>query len=268
MPPINPTNPTNPISSLNQASSAPQIIPSMPTGMPAPKPKTGGGGRAIVRTFIILIVVGGIGFAGYKMFLEPKVVGNTPSGSDGLVTTAGVGVGTSATPDVTNPSTTGMSSEQIGNDFLTTLLSVKDIRIESELFTSTAFTALQDFSRPLLPDNNPGRPNPFAPLGSDTTTISTQISTTNVSRILTTTATLNGTLTISDDSTTRWFEYGTTTALGTSTTKKIQTTPGTFADTVTGLLPNTLYYVKALATYGGQTIAGNVISFKTSEAVR
>lgn len=261
MPPVNQTN--IPPQMPPMTSMPGQIGPSMPS-----KPKAKGGGRAIIRTLIILLVVAGVGYAGYKMFLEPKVVGTDSNSGDGLVTTAGVGTGESAVPNTENPSTSTVSSDQIGNDFLMTLLSVRSIKIDSEIFTSTAFTSLQDFSRPLLPDNNPGRPNPFAPLGSDTTTISTQISTTNVSAILTTTATLNATLTIADGGTLRWFEYGTTQALGTSTNKKNQGTPGTFAETVTGLLPNTLYYVKAMATYAGQTIAGNVISFRTAQAIR
>ncbi len=248
---------------------APQTI--SPQGMVAPRPlmtpPPKKGGKSIIRFLIIILVVGGLGGVGYKYFLGGNldIAQNT---GDGLVTTAGTGTGTSAVPDLSASGVNTQSSEQIGNDFLMTLLSVRSIKIDSTVFTSQAFTSLQDFSRPLLPDNNPGRPNPFAPLGSDTTTISTQISTSNASAILTTTATFNGTLTIADTSTVRWFEYGASPSLGTTSAKKPQSVPGTFAETVTGLLPNTMYYVKAMALYGGQTISGNVISFKTAQAVR
>ena len=80
---------------------------------------------------------------------------------------------------------------------------------------------------------------------------------------LSTSAVLNGTLAISGQGITTWFEYGTTDALGTKTTAVPQSTAGIYSTNITGLSPDTTYYVKAVASIGGQTISGNLISWQT-----
>lgn len=52
-------------------------------------------------------------------------------------------------------------------DFLPLLLNVKNIRLNDAIFSDPAFMALIDSSIILLPEGNEGRPNPFAPLGSE-----------------------------------------------------------------------------------------------------
>lgn len=210
--------------------------------------------KAIIRNIIILAVVIALGFAGYKMFFVQK----TPVGNGGLATTSGVGA--TGTTSVATP-----ASGSVGQDFLSLLLSVQSIKLDDSIFKSKAFESLQDFNRPIPPDTNPGRPNPFAPLGSDGGTAAVVVSTSNVSSITTGTATLNGTLSSTDGQTTRWFEYGSTAALGTMTPPMIQSAPGAFAETVTGLTPNTTYYVKASAMVGGVTVSGNIVTWKTAQ---
>ena len=51
--------------------------------------------------------------------------------------------------------------------FLGVLLSIKNIKLDDSIFLNTAFLALRDSSIILTPDGNEGRPNPFAPIGSD-----------------------------------------------------------------------------------------------------
>jgi hypothetical protein len=63
---------------------------------------------------------------------------------------------------------------------------------------------------------------------------------------------------------TRWFEYGTTQALGTMTTPKTQQNPGAFTETITNLLPNTQYYVRAGASIGGTIFSGTILGWKTA----
>lgn len=219
--------------------------------------------KSIIRNVIIAVIVVAIGYFGYSYFFK-KGATTTDTGS-GLTTTAGIN-----TPTDTSSSTdTGASTgADLSGDFLATLLSVQSINLDDRIFTNPAFTSLQDFSRPLLPDTNPGRPNPFAPLGSDAQGVSTQISTSNPSLITANTSILNGTLTVEDSSAMRWFAYGTTLALGSTTVQKAQTTPGAFAETIIGLTPNTTYYVKAMASIGGQTVAGNLITWVTAQAKR
>jgi hypothetical protein len=64
--------------------------------------------------------------------------------------------------------TSGVGAEsQIASDFLSTLLSVKNISLNNSIFSDPAFLSLRDSSIELVPDGNEGRPNPFAPIGSD-----------------------------------------------------------------------------------------------------
>ncbi len=213
--------------------------------------------KKILRTIIILAVVVGIGMLGYK-FLFKK---DAPVSSDtGLATTAGV----STDPAVT--ATADASVTTSSNQFLSLLLDVQSIKLDDTLFASPSFTTLQDLSRPIAPDTNPGRANPFAPIGDDTTSTSVQVSTSNPSSITSTTSTLNGVLSVGDPSITHWFEYGTTPALGTMTTPRTQATPGAFAEPVTGLLPATTYYVEAAASMNGDTVYGTQVTWKTASS--
>jgi hypothetical protein len=179
-----------------------------------------------------------------------------------LATTAGVpGAGVAIVPGAT-----GEAGLAVGREFLSLLLNIRSLKLDDSIFSNQAFVALQDFSRPIPPDTNPGRPNPFAPLGADSTGVSTQVATSNPSSVTASGTTLNGTLSIGNASVTRWFEYGTSESLGTKTAAKVQNTPGAFAETITGLSPDTTYYVKAVASIGGTTVAGNLITWKTALA--
>ncbi|TSC77712.1 MAG: hypothetical protein G01um101424_335 [Parcubacteria group bacterium Gr01-1014_24] len=58
-------------------------------------------------------------------------------------------------------------NSSIAKDFLSLLLSVKNIKLNDAIFSDGAFGSLHDSSIILTPDGNEGRPNPFAPLGTD-----------------------------------------------------------------------------------------------------
>src|SRR3989344_2490379 len=58
-------------------------------------------------------------------------------------------------------------NSSINRDFLTLLLSVKNIKLDDTIFSDEAFSSLRDSSIILTPSGNEGRPNPFAPLGTD-----------------------------------------------------------------------------------------------------
>jgi hypothetical protein len=221
--------------------------------------------KSIIRNIIILAVVAGLGFAGYKLFFANKTA--APKGS--LQTTAGVGTGSTGAPKIATTNTVkDAENAAIGQDFLTTLLSVKSISLDESIFTNRAFLLLQDFNRPIPADENPGRTNPFAPLGVDGGIAQVQVSTSNPSSITATSAVLNGTLSAADTATTRWFEYGPTPTFGALTSSRVQATAGTFAETVDKLLPNTTYYARADAVIGGVTVIGNTVSWKTAQTSR
>ncbi len=105
--------------------------------------------------FILLVV-------GYVVFFK-KDNTQTPA----LVTTSGVaGSSTQST----------VAGGDVGREFLTTLLNLQNIKLDDSIFTNTAFLNLKDFELTLIQETNPGRTNPFLPLGTDTTATSTTTS--------------------------------------------------------------------------------------------
>ncbi len=205
----------------------------------------------IIRNIIIFLIVFILAIVGYRMFFGKKQ--STPA----LKTTTPAGIPASSTKS------TGNST--VGADFLALLTSIQTIELDDSIFSSKAFLVLQDFNRPIPEDTNPGRPNPFAPIGADSAIVSSQVSTSNPSSITGTMTILNGTLAVGGQSTSRWFEYGTTTALGTMTAPKTQQNPGAFAETIDKLIPNTTYYAKAGATINGVVVGGNIVTWKTAQ---
>ena len=57
----------------------------------------------------------------------------------------------------------------VDTEFLSVLLSIKNIKLNDAIFSDIAFTSLRDSSITLNPDGTEGRKNPFAPIGFDTT---------------------------------------------------------------------------------------------------
>ncbi|MBF0227682.1 MAG: C10 family peptidase [Desulfobacterales bacterium] len=94
-------------------------------------------------------------------------------------------------------------------------------------------------------------------------TVITQLATS----VASTTATLNGTINPNGASTTYYFQYGTTTSYG-STTSNQSAGYGTSSITVTtnliGLIPNTTYHFRLVAENSLGTTNGSDMSFKTS----
>jgi hypothetical protein len=88
--------------------------------------------------FIVLVLV--LLFAGYSIFFVDE------SGTEGpLVATTGPG-------------------GRVGQEVIATLARVQAIRLETTLFSNSAFQSLVDFGQ-IIPPEPVGRPNPFAPLG-------------------------------------------------------------------------------------------------------
>jgi hypothetical protein len=109
------------------------------------------------KNIIIFVGIGVVLFLGYTFFIkgdgvpEEDLVSETPinSGIPAIPTTA----------NVANPTSSA--------DFLTLLLSVKNIKLSDSIFADPAFSALTDSSILLTPDGDEGRPNPFAPFFSE-----------------------------------------------------------------------------------------------------
>ncbi len=95
------------------------------------------------------------------------------------------------------------------------------------------------------------------------------MATLDATAITSTSATLNGKVTAGGTFFGAWFEYGTTTSLGTRTdvqTFSESTTNVALTQTLGHLLPNTTYYFRAVAYRSGGTMPGDVKTFTTSDA--
>lgn len=157
--------------------------------------------------------------------------------------------------------------EKISSDisFLTTLVSLKKIKIDTSLFTNKYFNRLQN-NAVKIEKVVPGRINPFAPMGVDsvnTTTPSAKIITDSPTQITDKTAILNGTINVSG-ATDIHFEYGTTPQLNIITPTVKQSLVGTFIKNVLGLTSKTNYFYKACAKVNNTPLCGEVISFTTN----
>ncbi len=76
-------------------------------------------------------------------------------------------VSSSGIPTVSNTAAKNGDSS-VTKDFLTLLLNVKNIKLDDTIFSDIAFTSLDgSHSIMLMSDGNEGRPNPFAPLGTN-----------------------------------------------------------------------------------------------------
>jgi cytoskeletal protein RodZ len=85
-----------------------------------------------------------------------------------------------STSGVVANSTTDQTASTTNDNFLSLLLDVNSIKLDDSIFSDPAFINLHDSSITLIPDGTQGRPNPFAPIGSDgiTTPASTTSATT------------------------------------------------------------------------------------------
>lgn len=107
-----------------------------------------------IKNIIILIVVAVALGAAYFYFLKPAPEQPTL---------------TSAPAVPSSVDTTSGTSSVSGSEFLTVLLNVKNIKLDDSIFSDPAFATLHDSSIELVNDGTEGRPNPFAPIGSDIT---------------------------------------------------------------------------------------------------
>ncbi len=101
-----------------------------------------------------------------------------------------------------------------------------------------------------------------------TTLVPPTVTTNAASSVTTTGATLNGTVNAHDSSTTVTFEYGTTTAYGTTVTADPSPVTGStdtaVSKAIAGLTPNTIYHYRVVATNSSGTSNGADMTFATS----
>src|SRR3989344_687876 len=109
--------------------------------------------NSAVKTIIIIAFIALLGGTAY-IFLRGR---NAPA--DPLESSSGVSVPAAVTASET---------EAINQDFITKLSILNNIRFDMTILSDKVFTSLKDFTVSLVPEGNEGRPNPFAPIGTET----------------------------------------------------------------------------------------------------
>lgn len=69
-------------------------------------------------------------------------------------------------------------SPKIEGSLLSTLRQLKSMKLDDSIFSDPVFLRLSDFAQPLSSQGNPGRSNPFAPIGADVVSTLVQTATT------------------------------------------------------------------------------------------
>lgn len=162
-----------------------------------------------------------------------------------------------------------MTSAVDTGTFSALLSSISSITLDTSIFSNPGYKALRDY--PIaLGTAIIGRPNPFAPIGTDTgsgqvTGSVVSVQTLTPSKVLSTSAQFGALVTTQSTSpSTVVFQYGTDDTVSSASSPINVTKSGTALFTVTGLTPGTTYYVKAVAVQGSGTATGTLISFTTA----
>ena len=166
----------------------------------------------------------------------------------------------------TDPSSLG--DDKISSDisFLTTLVSLKNIKIDTSLFSNQSFKTLKN-NAVIIDPVEAGRINPFAPIFAsitDNVVATPSVVTDQPTQITDKTAILNGMVNTASGVTDTYFEYGKTINLGSVTSKAEQSLVGAFIKNVSGLIPKTNYFFKACAKINNIAFCGDVVSFTTN----
>ncbi len=161
-------------------------------------------------------------------------------------------------------------AEEVNSDisFLATLVSLKNIKMDTSIFNLDTFKALKNNAVQIeLVPSKPGRVNPFAPI---TVTESVGVSaapvvaTNQPTEVTDKTAIFNGTVNTDSVVTDTYFEYGIS-AQGVNNKIEIAklSLVGNFVKNIVGLTPQTTYFYKACARINNIASCGDVVSFTT-----
>jgi len=109
--------------------------------------------KSSIKNIIIVVAVVIVLFVLYTIFLKPNA-----QKSQGTLTSSQTGV---------SPTIPIASEQDAGGDLLRLLTSLEGLELNDSIFFNPAFDALHDIGIPLVKEGNPGRRNPFAPIGTD-----------------------------------------------------------------------------------------------------
>ncbi len=207
------------------------------------------------------IVVLGVG---YLYFANELRTGEVVKVAQGNLSSSATAAEDTKTADQGSSLNSKISSDI---SFLSTLASLKNIKIDINFFSNNLFKKLKSNSVS-IGTATPGRQNPFAPIDESAvakSVITEFVSTSQATQITDKTAVLNGSLATTEGVTETYFEYGETEALGSSTSVvKQQSMVGTFLKSISELKSKTVYFYKACAKINGISYCGDTVSFATN----
>jgi hypothetical protein len=117
--------------------------------------------KTLKKIIIVLVIFALVG-VGASLFL-----GDSQGGVTNQLQSLGTGdTGAPLTQNAMTSSTVA-DTEEINREFISMLLNLQSITLTDDIFSEPAFEALVDNTVRLNQPGNEGRPNPFAPIGSD-----------------------------------------------------------------------------------------------------
>jgi hypothetical protein len=220
--------------------------------------------KNLYHKFLIVSTIG-IFIGGVYLYVSKDL------NSEGMVPVA---FGSSLLSSTTTTDSSVPLDDKVASDisFLTTLASLKNIKIDTSIFTNDSFKSLQDNSVK-IESVVPGRLNPFSPVSNTYVNSNSNpglnLTTSNVvtdppSQITDQSATLNGTVNTTSKIKDAYFEYGTTQSLGTTTSTVKLSLVGTFIKNVSGLTSQTTYFSRSCAKINNIASCGEIVSFITN----
>ena len=187
-------------------------------------------------------------------------------------------------------STKNSDQFMLDKQFLESLSLLNQIKIDSSFFMNKGFKNFKDNTVDIVPVE-PGRPNPFAPVGkaspqsfpivrskafsttpttpkipatTNTPTEAVTVITNSPSKIWTKTVDLSGSIINTKTSPSVYFEYGPTAELGSVTPETKPKKDGSFIMNIRALTTKTMYFYRAAAKINDtQTLYGEVVTFST-----
>jgi hypothetical protein len=132
---------------------------------------------------IILVVVIVVGIA-FKVLSGGGNTGGATTQNVGLVTSSATG--SAVTPGIIAEEGISPTTAQ-SNELVVLLKSVSTLTLSNAVFTNPTFNVLQDISSRVRIEGDPGRVNPFLPIGQDPNVLSLDINTMNGNGIITNT---------------------------------------------------------------------------------
>lgn len=211
-----------------------------------------------LKKIAIVVVVLAAGYFIYTTFLS----GN--SSNSGLPTGVSSTGGSLSSTAISNGGTVPM----VGVDEFSTMLSrINSISIDTSIFQDPGYRALRDYPV-MLGTDIVGRINPFAPIGTDSSSSLPQgisVQTLTPGKVTSMTVEFGASVSIPTGGAPASviFQYDTTDTFKFATSPLTVSKSETVLIPVQGLLPSTRYFVRAVAVQGSNTATGNVMTFTT-----